>query len=108
MKNSNPVSKNHVEEQSKDKVHPWRLCPAGEHWVQTHQMHVPPSKEHPEGYETTRHAHCARNPSGKDVLFPDEIEKISEQNFKNVEPKPCSIELKFGENGSKYDDLIAG
>jgi hypothetical protein len=52
MKNNNPVPKNFAEEKNKDKVHPWRLCPAGEHFVRTHQMHVPSSKEHPEGYET--------------------------------------------------------
>ncbi len=41
-------------------VHPWRMCPYGEHWVKTH----------PEGSVTTRHEHCARNPSGKDQLYP--------------------------------------
>ena len=90
------------------KVHPWRLCPVGSHWVREHSMRVLPSKTNPKGHVTTRHAHCARNPSGKDILFPDEINKISEQNFKNTEPKPCPITLNFGENGSKYDDLIAG
>lgn len=42
-------------------VHPWRLCPYGEHWVKTHEMHVPPSKTHPEGAVTIRHEHCAKN-----------------------------------------------
>ena len=90
------------------KIHPWRLCPTGEHWVRTHNMHVPPSKEHPEGYDTIRHAHCARNPSGKDQLYLDEILEISDKNFSNAQPKPCPLELKFEKNGSKFDDLIAG
>jgi hypothetical protein len=93
--------------ETEKKVHPWRLCPAGFHWVREHSMQVPSSKLHPEGYITTRHAHCARNPSGKDILFPDEILQISEQIFKNIEPRPCSINLGR-QNGDKYDDLIAG
>lgn len=32
--------------------HAWRLCPAGEHWVATHPMRVPPSKVHPAGSVT--------------------------------------------------------
>jgi hypothetical protein len=94
--------------ESQDKVHPWRLCPAGEHWVRVHEMHTPPSKEHPEGYITTRHEHCARNPSGKDVLYPDEIKKISEQHFSDLKNKPCPLELGFHGIGNKYDNIIAG
>jgi hypothetical protein len=45
-----------------DKVHPWRICPIGKHYVRTHVLHVPPSKIHPEGEVVTRHAHCADNP----------------------------------------------
>ncbi len=89
-------------------IHPWRLCPAGEHWVRTHNMHVPPSQEHPVGYETIRHAHCARNPSEKDQLYPDEILEISDKNFLYTQLKPCPLELNFKKNGSKFDDLIAG
>lgn len=93
---------------SDERTHPWRLCPAGEHWVRTHNMDVPPSKAHPDGYETVRHGHCARNPSGKDILYPDEIKEISERNFSNVTPKPCTLNLEFGEIESKYDNFIAG
>jgi hypothetical protein len=25
--------------------HSWRLCPHGEHWVTTHQLHSPPSEK---------------------------------------------------------------
>ncbi len=88
-------------------VHPWRVCPYGEHWVKTHPMHVPPSKTHPEGTVTTRHEHCADNPSGKDQLYTDEIQEISSRHFSNLKNKPCPLSLKF-ENGNMYDDLIAG
>jgi len=89
-------------------VHSWRVCPYGEHWVRTHPMQVPPSKAHPEGSETTRHEHCARNPSGKDHLYPDEMQEIARQNFTNLKNKPCSRPLIYGVDGNKYDDLIAG
>ena len=89
-------------------VHPWRICPYGEHWVRTHPMHVPPSEKNPEGSITTRHQHCANNPSGKDELYPEEVQKIASQNFSNLKNKPCPLTSKFGDQGSKYDDLIAG
>ena len=57
---------------------------------------------------TTRHEHCARNPSGKDQLFPDEIQKIADQHFGAVKTKPCALLPEFGARGQKYDDLIAG
>jgi hypothetical protein len=32
---------NQNDENNQNKVHPWRLCPAGEHWVREHSMQVP-------------------------------------------------------------------
>ncbi len=92
---------------SNDPVHPWRACPYGEHWVTVHPLNVPPSKTHPEGALTTRHGHCAHNPSRKDQLYPDEIREIANRHFLNTKNKPCPLSLKFP-NGSKFDDLIAG
>jgi hypothetical protein len=89
-------------------VHPWRICPYGEHWVKAHPLHVPPSKTHPSGSLTTRHEHCARNPSGKDQLYPDEIREIVAQHFPGLKRRPCPLPLGFGADGSKYDELIAG
>ena len=89
-------------------VHPWRVCPYGEHWVKTQSMHVPPSKTNPDGYVTTRHEHCAQNPSGKDQLYPEEIQEIAKKNFSKVKNRPCPLPSEFGAKGSKYDDLIAG
>ncbi len=88
--------------------HPWRVCPYGEHWVKTHPMKIPPSETHPEGSVTTRHEHCARNPSGKDQLYPDEIQEIAKLNFANLKKMPCSVNLGYPEKGNKYDKLIAG
>jgi hypothetical protein len=89
-------------------VHSWRVCPYGEHWVRTHPMHVPPSKTHPEGLVITRKEHCARNASGKDQLYSEEIQEIAGQNFANLKNKPCPRPLISGVDGNQYDDLIAG
>ncbi len=89
-------------------IHPWRLCAQGRHWVREHSMHTPPSKKNPGGSTTIRHAHCANNPSGKDQLYPDEIQEMARQNFSKVMEKPCPFDLKFKKKGGQYDDLIAG
>ncbi len=89
-------------------IHPWRICPAGEHWVRTHSLRIPPSEKNSEGIMTTRHGHCARNPTGKDQLYPDEIQEIGERNFPTIKVKPCPIGFEFGKKGTQYDDLIAG
>ncbi len=88
-------------------VHPWRACPYGQHTVITHAENIPPSRSHPKGVVTTRHQHCARNPSGKDQLYAEEIQEISAQNFSGLKNRLCPISLGFS-NGDKYDDLIAG
>lgn len=35
------------EKKSEDKIHTWRICPIGKHFIKKHIVHVPPSKEHP-------------------------------------------------------------
>lgn len=89
-------------------LHPWRLCPAGEHWVREHSMKIPPSKKNPAGGVTVRRGHCAANPTGKDQLYPDEIREIAERNFSKVKKKPCSSDLGFKNRGNQYDNFISG
>ncbi|MFN8370282.1 MAG: transglycosylase SLT domain-containing protein [Bacteriovoracaceae bacterium] len=89
------------------KIHPWRLCPIGEHWVKPHQMRVRRSKKHPEGGITTRHGHCANNPTKKDQLYPDEINEIADKNFSQLTKKLNSISSIF-KNGDRFDSLIIG
>ncbi len=93
---------------SEKPIHPWRVCPYGEHQVVEHPKNNPPSKPHPDGSISTVHWHCAHNPSGKDQLYPDEIREIATRHFSDLKNKPCPLPLKFTKNGSKYDDLIAG
>lgn len=91
---------------AKKNIHHWRLCPAGEHWVRTHQMKIKPSKKNPSGRVTTRQGHCRLNPTHRDQLYPSEIQEMSSV-FPSLKNKPCPLPLNFS-NGSKYDDLIAG
>ncbi|MDD4974502.1 MAG: lytic transglycosylase domain-containing protein [Bacteriovorax sp.] len=89
------------------KIHPWRFCPPGRHWVKIHPLHIPPSNKNPAGSETVRHEHCADNPSGKDQLYPDEISEIANQYFLKLENMPCSIPLGF-DSGNRFDSFISG
>ncbi|MBI3018683.1 MAG: transglycosylase SLT domain-containing protein [Deltaproteobacteria bacterium] len=103
-----PRQKTSKKTSSKEKkVHPWRLCPLGQHWVRTHPMSVPPSKKNPAGSVTSRKGHCARNPTGKDQLYPDEIFEMTARHFSKAIAQPCSFNLGFPK-GNDYDLLIAG
>jgi len=92
----------------RETTHSWRLCPAGEHWRRTHPLSIPPSRKNPSGGVTTRHGHCVLNLTGKDQLYPDEIQEMAEQYFSTIKEKPCPIDLGFKNKGNHYDDLIAG
>ncbi len=89
-------------------IHQWRACPYGKHWVKSHPMRVPPSTKNPTGMVTTRIEHCARNPSGKDQIYPDEIIEISNSYFKNLKNKPCPLDLGLKISGVAYDEIISG
>lgn len=82
---------------------PWRACPIGQHWVSRHPKNLKSGK-------TTDHdGHCRKNPSKKDLLKGDEINKISQHPlFKNPPIRVSSHEFDFGSAGSKYDSLISG
>lgn len=58
------------------KVHSWRMCPLGQYYVRAHKRKVQISKAHPDGRTAVR-PQCRHNPSGKDQIYPDEIELIS-------------------------------
>ncbi len=112
----NKVSRNRIQKSrqtpksppaSNPPIHPWRVCPYGQHQVIEHPRNNSPSKSHPDGSVSNVHWHCAHNPSGKDQLYPDEIREIATRHFSGLRNRPCPISLGFP-NGSKYDDLIAG
>ena len=97
----------------RQKTHPWRLCPVGEHWVRPHPLRVPKSDKHPDGV-TTRDTDCRNNPvrgkkkiAIKDYLHPHEIHAIAEGRFKDLTGPPAVGKLPY-ENSDKYDALIRG
>jgi hypothetical protein len=94
--------------QSDDKIHPWRKCPRGKHFVKEHTVHVPPSKKHPNGTVATVHEHCASNPSHKDELTFGEIEFITNTYFKDLTGAPAANVLVEFSGADKYDAEIRG
>lgn len=91
-----------------DKIHPWRICPIGKHFVKKHKVQIPPSKEHPEGEIIERHDHCATNPGKKDILTFDEIQAITEKYFHQLSGPPKAGVLKGYHNADKFDAEIRG
>lgn len=93
---------------SNDKIHPWRVCPLGKHYVKSHPEHIPPSKEYPEGHIIIRQAHCANNPSHKDLLSFDEIHVMSKQYFSTLSGPPTAGVLTEFRTADDFDSLIRG
>jgi hypothetical protein len=49
-KKSSPSNISYPVSQEKfPKIHPWRICPLGQHWVREHPRRVRPSRRHPLG-----------------------------------------------------------
>lgn len=85
-------------------IHPWRHCPAGHYFVREHSRKVGGSTSGPTGLASVR-AHCRKNPTGKDQLYPEEILLISEGQFGNALPLPST--MKAPKNANDFDRLIA-
>lgn len=91
-----------------EKVHAWRICPVGTHYVKEHRVHIPPSKTHPNGEVVARKAHCAHNPSHKDVLSFDEIQAIARRYFSDLSGKPKAHVLTEYAHADDFDTFIGG
>jgi hypothetical protein len=85
----------------KTKAHTWRPCPLGEHWVVTHPMRTKT------GGITTRHGHCADNPSKKDQIYSDELEYIADKYFDALSGPPSNRTLNYPQ-GNKFNKYIRG
>jgi len=96
------------------KVHPWRLCPIGQHYVREHKEHIPPSKKHPDGEIIIRHAHCANNPhrngqnKPRDILSIDELQLIANTYFAGLSGPPKTHVLIDYPNSDEFDQYIRG
>ncbi|MEW6055924.1 MAG: hypothetical protein AB1540_04850 [Bdellovibrionota bacterium] len=91
---------------TKEKTHPWRLCPAGQYWVRTHPRHVQPSPKNPTGL-TEVEGHCKTNPSRKDQIYLDEIGQIATDQFSRLKGSPKADDLDYPK-GNDFDVLIRG
>ena len=97
-----------VSVKQEEKVHSWRICPIGQHYVHTHPLHIPPSEKHPQGEVVTRHGHCAVNPSHKDMLSYDEIQAMTQAHFLDlVEPIKSGSLIDFPK-ADIFDPYIRG
>ena len=113
MINDDDCSGNTLVNKTNEKVHPWRLCSIGKHYVREHQERILPSKKHPEGEIIIRHAHCASNPCGKnkkeikDILSFDELQIIAETNFLGLPGGPKANVLNY-RRADEFDEFIRG
>ncbi len=85
-------------------IHPWRICPYGQHWVKKHLRQ--PRKGHSQDVD----GHCRKNSSGKDRLEGDEIESISRfLEFQKTLPAPSPYPGQDKKvRGNEFDVLITG
>lgn len=86
--------------------HPWRHCPPGRHWVRTFDRDVKVSKKNPDG-TTSVEEHCRDNPSHKDHIYTEELDKISQEYFPKLTGAPNPKNLGY-KNGNQFDDIIRG
>jgi hypothetical protein len=84
--------------------HPWRLCPYGQHWVRTHLRTLQATDALPER-ETQVEGHCRINPSGQEILVPDELHEIARQRVSEVSLLPTPDALGFP-SGNDFDHFI--
>ena len=82
------------------KKHPWKICPAGSHYVKAHYKTI-------NGKEFYWKAFCREGKSKKDILNFDEIKEISKQFKKEKLKMPKAYNFK-STSGNKYDLLIGG
>lgn len=103
------ISTNTALETHDEKIHPWRICPVGKHFVREHVAHMPPSKTHPDGSTSIWHEHCANNPSHKDELSYHEIQYIAETYFRTLKGSPATgLLTKIFSAADDYDLEIRG
>jgi predicted nucleotidyltransferase len=88
------------------KVHPYRLCPVGYHWVKTHLRTVPPSLTNPMGGLTEVDAHCRVNQGKKESLTAEEIREIFNRFGKSSKSAMPLFTDDDKLNWNKYDDKI--
>ena len=80
------------------KIHPWRICPDGQHWVRDHMR---------SNTKQGVHGYCRHNKSGKDLIHELEIDEIADKYFGKIKGKICTKTLGFAQ-ANKFNELIVG
>lgn len=89
-------------------IHPWRLCPAGHHYRKGASVAAYVTSSGKKVSAHKRGETCAKNSSGKDQLYPEEIQGIAEKYFVQFRSRPIGTLPEFAEVGNRYDHLIHG
>lgn len=87
-----------TKKRNKKKIHPWRKCPRGKHFVK--------GRKKKDG--TLGKSFCRENPSRKDQMYSEEIKFIKNKYFSKVKNLPTKDNLGFKYRGNRYDLIIAG
>jgi len=88
-------------------IHRWRLCPEGQYW---RSKHIQPTYTKGDGTVVHRHpvsAGCCDNPSKKDQIYSEELERIAKKYFESLDGPPVNYDLDFP-NGNLFDTFIRG
>jgi uncharacterized protein with HEPN domain len=85
-------------------IHRWRQCPYGYYHVTKHPRNVPPSTKNPDGTTDVRE-HCRKNPSGKDQLYPQEMDSMLQRFLHEFQGQRLNELTEFPES-SAYDQQI--
>jgi hypothetical protein len=100
------VSKKPKPEKKPSEAHPWRICPAGRHWVRDYERTVFPSEKNPDGMTSVR-GYCRDNRSHKDQFYPDEMTEIASVHFSTLKGGPTAFPSKSGSENA-FDTYIRG
>jgi len=105
-----PKAKPNTKQQSVTSLekHPWRKCPLGQSPREGTTVSTYTRKDGTVVRGHYRKDTCADNPSGKDQLYRQEIQKIAEKHFSAFKMKPLGILSDFKKRGNDYDYLIRG
>ncbi|MFN7453800.1 MAG: transglycosylase SLT domain-containing protein [Pseudobdellovibrionaceae bacterium] len=112
--NSDQKSNSPTDGGNLEKLHPWRSCRVGEHWVGGHQLWVP-ATDHRPGYFTHRDGHCKMNPTRRkskvveDYITADEMQFIADHFFAELNGPPSYGKLpEYKDNADRFDLYIRG
>ncbi len=90
----------------KAKKHPWRKCQPGYHWRSS--SHVDAHLREGDQVKTHyRKGSCVKNPSGRDVMYEDELHRIAGLHFQKLKSNVSKNNLGSNRE-NEFNSLIVG